>query len=102
MGLISGAYTISQFPACDVGWVGLRMMNTHHIYSNFQPLFFSPFLYIYGIELQICKEMIKRNTEPALIHLASQFRIVAVVGPRQSGKTTLVREVLSDKPYANL
>jgi uncharacterized protein len=46
--------------------------------------------------------MIKRNAEPALVHLASQFRIVAVVGPRQSGKTTLVRQVFSDKPYANL
>ena len=29
-------------------------------------------------------------------------RIVTVTGPRQSGKTTLVRDVFADKPYANL
>lgn len=31
-----------------------------------------------------------------------QYRAVAVVGPRQSGKTTLVRQVFPDKTYVNL
>jgi predicted AAA+ superfamily ATPase len=46
--------------------------------------------------------MIKREAESALINLAKQFKAVAVVGPRQSGKTTLTRYVFSDKPYVSL
>ncbi len=46
--------------------------------------------------------MIKREAESELINLARQFKAVAVVGPRQSGKTTLTRHVFSDKPYVSL
>ena len=46
--------------------------------------------------------MIKRGAESELITLAKQFKAVAVVGPRQSGKTTLTRYVFSDKPYVSL
>jgi predicted AAA+ superfamily ATPase len=46
--------------------------------------------------------MIKREAESELINLSGQFKAVAVVGPRQSGKTTLTRHVFSDKPYASL
>ena len=46
--------------------------------------------------------MIKREAESELINLAKQFKAVAVVGPRQSGKTTLVRYVFGDKPYVSL
>lgn len=46
--------------------------------------------------------MIQREAETEIRILASQFKAVAVVGPRQSGKTTLVRYIFSDKPYANL
>ncbi len=46
--------------------------------------------------------MIQREAEKELITLASQFKAVAVTGPRQSGKTTLVKKVFEDKPYANL
>jgi len=34
--------------------------------------------------------------------MAKQFPVVAVTGPRQSGKTTLVRQVFGDKPYVSL
>ncbi len=34
--------------------------------------------------------------------LAGEFRVVGVTGPRQSGKTTLVRSVFPDRAYANL
>ncbi len=34
--------------------------------------------------------------------LAKEFRVVGVTGPRQSGKTTLVRSVFPHMPYANL
>jgi len=46
--------------------------------------------------------MIKREAESELINLARQFKAVAIVGPRQSGKTTLTRYVFSDKPYVSL
>jgi len=46
--------------------------------------------------------MINREAEIELRVLSGQFKAVAVIGPRQSGKTTLVRMVFQDKPYANL
>ena len=46
--------------------------------------------------------MIKRVAESRLKKLASTFRSVAVVGPRQSGKTTLCRTVFPKKPYVSL
>ncbi len=46
--------------------------------------------------------MILRKATAELQVLAAQFKAVAVVGPRQSGKTTLVRTVFGDKPYVNL
>lgn len=46
--------------------------------------------------------MIKREAEKKLRELAMGFPAVSVTGPRQSGKTTLVREVFPDKPYVLL
>ena len=46
--------------------------------------------------------MIKRTAEKELLLLAGLFKTVAVIGPRQSGKTTLVRTVFSNKPYVSL
>ncbi|MDO9325288.1 MAG: ATP-binding protein [Methanoregula sp.] len=46
--------------------------------------------------------MIKRDAEVKLRELARGFPAVSVVGPRQSGKTTLVRSVFPDKPYVLL
>lgn len=46
--------------------------------------------------------MIKRDAEKKMLHLASKFKALAVTGPRQSGKTTLVRNLFSDKPYVSL
>ncbi len=46
--------------------------------------------------------MIKRNAERELINLARQYKAVAVIGPRQSGKTTLVKAIFKYKPYVNL
>jgi uncharacterized protein len=45
--------------------------------------------------------MIQRQAAETLRYLATQFRVVAVVGPRQSGKTTLVRMIFPDKSYVN-
>ncbi len=46
--------------------------------------------------------MIQREAEAEIRTLARQFKAVAIVGPRQSGKTTLVRHIFKDKPYVNL
>jgi len=46
--------------------------------------------------------MIQRKASKKLLQLASQFKAVAVVGPRQSGKTTLVKQLFPQKPYVNL
>lgn len=46
--------------------------------------------------------MYKRKIEEELKELAKGYPIVTVIGPRQSGKTTLVQHVFLNKPYANL
>jgi predicted AAA+ superfamily ATPase len=46
--------------------------------------------------------MIQRLASSALLDLAKGFPVVAVTGPRQSGKTTLVQSVFSDKTYVSL
>ena len=43
-----------------------------------------------------------RDLSTTLQRMAKQFPVVAVTGPRQSGKTTLVRQVFGDKPYVSL
>jgi hypothetical protein len=46
--------------------------------------------------------MIERSATARLLKLAKTFRSVAVVGPRQSGKTTLCRKLFPGKPYVSL
>ncbi len=46
--------------------------------------------------------MIPRFAAPRLARLLQGFPIVTVTGPRQSGKTTLVRAALPDRPYVSL
>jgi predicted AAA+ superfamily ATPase len=46
--------------------------------------------------------MIARASEQIIRNLLRGFPIVTLTGPRQSGKTTLAKTVLSDRPYASL
>ncbi len=46
--------------------------------------------------------VIEREATPTLHHLALHFQVLVVTGPRQSGKTTLVRQAFPDKPYLSL
>ncbi len=46
--------------------------------------------------------MIPRTAHNTLIRLAKGFPVIAVTGPRQSGKTTLARATFPDKPYLSL
>jgi len=45
---------------------------------------------------------VKRTIAPILKHLAGQYPVVTVTGPRQSGKTTLCRSIFPRKPYVSL
>lgn len=46
--------------------------------------------------------MLPRHAAGLLRRLAAGFYVVALIGPRQSGKTTLAREVFAGKPYVTL
>lgn len=45
---------------------------------------------------------IERKASEGIKDLAQQFRVVSVVGPRQSGKTTILQKIFPDKPYVSL
>ncbi len=46
--------------------------------------------------------MIYRKLTATLQRLAKTFPVIAITGPRQSGKTTLAKAVFADKPYITL
>lgn len=46
--------------------------------------------------------MVPREAAATVKRLARGFPMVAVVGPRQSGKTTLVRHAFAERPYVSL
>ena len=46
--------------------------------------------------------MIQRYLQPALQRAAAHYPVVCLTGPRQSGKTTLVRALWPEKRYASL
>lgn len=45
---------------------------------------------------------ISRKIAPYLLSSAKKYPLIALMGPRQSGKTTLVRELFSTKDYVSL
>ncbi len=45
---------------------------------------------------------IPRHIEKELLSTAASYSVVTLLGPRQSGKTTLVRHVFPEKPYVSL
>ena len=40
-----------------------------------------------------------RNIEPKLLEMAEKFPVIAITGPRQSGKTTLAKKLFADHAY---
>jgi predicted AAA+ superfamily ATPase len=46
--------------------------------------------------------VIRRDIQDKILQLAEKFPVIALIGPRQSGKTTLVKKVFPDKEYVNL
>ena len=43
--------------------------------------------------------MVQRKAKDALLRLSSQFPIIGITGPRQSGKTTLAKSTFPEKKY---
>lgn len=46
--------------------------------------------------------MIERTLKTKMISLAQKFQVITLTGPRQSGKTTLVRDAFPGIPYVSL
>src|SRR3989344_1922918 len=46
--------------------------------------------------------MFKRSLTSYLQRLATKYPVITLLGPRQSGKTTLVRATFPKKPYVNM
>ncbi len=46
--------------------------------------------------------MIRRDITEELLQSAAEYPVVTILGPRQSGKTTLARMTFPDKPYFSL
>src|SRR5690349_434561 len=46
--------------------------------------------------------MIKRTAHETILRLAKGFPVIAITGPRQSGKTTLAKSAFPQKPYLTL
>ncbi len=46
--------------------------------------------------------MIKRDIAVKILNDLNYYPVLAIVGPRQSGKTTLAKNIFKDKPYINL
>ena len=47
-------------------------------------------------------KIIKRQILETLLKFSSSYPVITVIGPRQSGKTTLIRDAFKNKPYFNL
>ena len=45
---------------------------------------------------------IKRNLSKNILRLSQAFPVVAILGPRQSGKTTLLKELFKNYKYLSL
>lgn len=60
----------------------------------------------YRLEIQLAigklPRMIPRIAENTALRLSRQYPVLTIVGPRQSGKTTLCRQVFGDHSYVSL
>jgi predicted AAA+ superfamily ATPase len=46
--------------------------------------------------------MIKRKISDKVVQLAKQYPVITITGPRQSGKTTLCKQLFQDRDYVSL
>ena len=65
------------------------------------PLFFVK-LYLLGTILRKDVKMFQRSAAALVQRLAQIFPVISITGPRQSGKTTLAKELFAQFPYVSL
>lgn len=46
--------------------------------------------------------MLERSISQSILKLAKKYPVITITGPRQSGKTTLLKNLFPDYPYVNL
>ena len=58
---------------------------------------------MYNNEVQLRNyTMYARAITKEILEMSEKYLVVTITGPRQSGKTTLIKELYKSKPYANL
>jgi len=77
------------------------------IWSNTSILFISCIDYYEQLKtvkkwVNMAKKYIERTISPLVLAYAEQYPVVTIMGPRQSGKTTLCRQLFPDKAYVSL
>jgi len=62
------------------------------------------YIYNIGVQFHYCKDfsMYTRDLQSEVVRLATEYPIVTITGPRQSGKTTLCQTAFPDYEYVNL
>lgn len=65
-------------------------------------IFFAKHVLDYHFYKNCILGMIRRQIKDFLLKSASQYPVVLVHGPRQSGKNTLCRDTFANKPYISL
>jgi uncharacterized protein len=60
------------------------------------------FVQFFDSTINLYKMYVKRILNKELSDMASQYPVVMITGPRQSGKTTLSKQAFSEKPYYSL
>lgn len=59
-------------------------------------------MYNFKVEVTICTiNLVNRTIAPLALGLFDKYPILTITGPRQSGKTTLVKTLFPEKPYVN-
>jgi len=81
----------------------LLLISNHFIKNNRDSIPVQSVIMIYKL-YYLCYglTMITRIMQEKLIDLAGKYPVVSVIGPRQSGKTTLVRATFPEKRYVSL
>jgi len=54
-----------------------------------------------GNQIPVLHEMIKRQLYQLLVEMAMKMPIISIMGPRQSGKTTLAKSIFPNHHYIN-
>ena len=69
----------------------------HDLFEKFDILSMTWIIFIHGVD----KMYVKRWLEEKIKRYLKIFPVVVVIGPRQSGKTTMVKKVFKEAQYIN-